>query len=156
MPETDLTKRIKVERIKTYSDQLASDIGKLMPALSARLSDKPISESRLRAIIEAPDKEQFVAKLDGEIVGSAVLNIVVGNVSRKAWLEDFVTSPKIRGQGAGYKLWLDMLKWCRQRGIQNLVFTSHESRKQAHAFYRRQGVGIRDTTVFHLRIPPVR
>lgn len=144
---------ITVERVKRYSDDVAAAIGRLMPFLSPHANQQAIPESALRAIIESPDREQFVARLHERVVGSAVLNIVAGNLHKKAWLEDFVTDPQVRGQGVGYRIWEDMTVWCQERDIDNLEFTSNPLRIDAHEFYLRQGAKIRETTVFEVPIP---
>lgn len=146
-------KDLKIERLGEYSDEMAAAIGRLMPFLSENASDEPIPEERLRAIIDSPDREQLLAILEGRVVGSAVLNIIVGNKGDKAWLEDFVTDPEMRGQGVGHRLWLEMLDWCREHGINQMEFTSRHQRQDAHAFYEEHGAEIRDTATFRVKIP---
>ena len=145
MKAEEVTVRIADE----YSPELAAGIGRLLPALSARHSGEPVSEDRLRAIIDSPDRDQFVAEVHGRIVGSAVLNLIVGNLDSKAWLEDFVVSDEeaVRGKGVGFRLWNAMKDWCLERDVY-LEFTSRPSRTEAHAFYARQGAVIRDTAAF--------
>jgi hypothetical protein len=141
-----MSEQIKVERVLEYSDEVAAGIGKLMPYLNPEFSHEPVSEERLKAIIESSDREQFVALLHGKIVGAATLNIIVGIAGEKAWLEDFVAP------GAGYPIWQEMLEWCREKGVNKLGFTSSPTRKEAHSFYTRQGAKIYDTKVFYVDI----
>jgi GNAT superfamily N-acetyltransferase len=145
---------VRVERLVDYSDRAAAGIGELMPDLSDRLSDDPIPEERLRAIIESPDRDQFVAYMHSKIVGAATLNLIVGTVGKKAWLEDFVTSSAedVRGAGVGHSIWLELLEWCRERDVENLSFTSNPARNEAHRFYLRQGAKMIDTDVFKVEI----
>lgn len=144
----------EVKHLTEYSEEVAEGLGRLMPDLSQRLTDDPVDEERLRQIIESPDKDQFVARLHGRIVGAATLNLIVGLVGRKAWLEDFVVSSdeSIRGQGVGFAIWRELMKWCAERGV-DLEFTSSDKREKAHAFYFRQGAIVRPTTVF--RVSPL-
>jgi len=141
---------VAVEALTVYHDADAAGLGRLMPFLSERLSDAPVDEALLRAIIESPYHDQLVARLDGRIVGAASLSLLMGpGVGRQGYLEDFVTDPSVRGQGVGDKIWQAMLGWCREREVA-LEFTSHPSRVAAHRFYGRQGAAVRDTTVFHV------
>lgn len=140
-----------IERLTKYLPEDAAAIGRLMPFLSQKLSDMPISEDLLTQIIESPYHEQIVARLDGKIVGAATLSIIMGPaVGRQARLESFVTDPEIRGQGIGSKIWAEALRWCVERQV-DLEFTSNPSRKSAHKFYLARGAEIRNTTVFHVQ-----
>lgn len=148
-------KDLKIERLDEYSDEMAAAIGRLMPFLSENASEEPIPEERLRAIIDSPDREQLLAVLEGKVVGSAVLDIIVGDLGETAWLEDFVTDPEVRGKGVGHQMWLEMLDWCREHGLGLMDFQSRYSRDDAHAFYRDHGARIRDTAAFRMRIPEI-
>jgi GNAT superfamily N-acetyltransferase len=140
---------VSVRIVDEYTPEVAVGIGSLLPALSSSRTGEPVNEDLLRAIIESPDRDQFVAEQHGRIVGAATLNLVMGPMGRKAWLEDFVTSSdeSVRGKGVGFKLWSAMKDWCLSRDVY-LEFTSRPSRTEAHAFYERQGAVIRDTTAF--------
>jgi len=142
---------VQIEYLIEYTPEDAAAIGRLMPFLSQKLSNKPIPEELLTQIIESPYHEQLVARLDGKIVGAATLSIIMGPaVGRQARLESFVTDPEVRGQGIGSKIWDEALRWCVERQI-DLEFTSNPSRKAAHDFYLARGAEIRDTTVFHVQ-----
>jgi GNAT superfamily N-acetyltransferase len=150
---TGVSQEIVVKRVEEYSDETAAAIGRLMPFLSPNATGQAIPETTLRRIIESPDREQLVAHMEGRLVGSAVLNTLVGNISTKAWLDDFVADPAVKGQGVGYKIWLEIIDWCKERGFDYMEFTSSSSRIGAHEFYARQGAVARDTTAFRMYIP---
>lgn len=142
---------VTIERLNTYTLQDAAEIGRLMPFLSLRMSDAPMSEELLTQIIQSPYHDQIVARCNGKIVGTATLSIIMGPaVGKQARLEGFVTDPKIRGQGIGSRIWDEVLCWCTEQGV-DLEFTSNQSRKAAHDFYLARGAKIRDTTTFHVR-----
>jgi len=141
-----------VGKLETYSEADAIGIGRLMPFLSERLSSEPMDEELLRTIIESPHHDQLVAKLDGQIVGAATMNLLMGpGANKQGYLEDFVTDPELRGHGIGDKVWQSMLSWCKEQGV-DLSFTSRQSREDAHRFYLNHGAAVRDTTVFHVSI----
>ncbi len=141
-----------VERLNEYSEADAAGIGRLMPFLSERLSDEPMAEDVLRAIVESPHHDQLVARLDGLIVGAATMNLLMGpGVSKQGYLEDFVTDPQLRGQGIGDRVWQAMMYWCEEQGV-DLSFTSNPSRKEAHRFYLNHGAEIRETSVFQVSV----
>lgn len=139
---------ITIERLTTYTEQDAIDMGKLMPVLSEKFNDQPIDKGLLKEIIESPFHEQIVARLDARIVGCATLSITMGGgAGRKAYLEDFVVDPTIQGQGIGGRIWDEITKWCTEQDL-NLFFTSSADKEDAHRFYLKKGASIRDTTVF--------
>jgi len=141
---------IIIERLKTYSPKDAIEIGQLMPFLSERMSDTPIPQELLTEIIESPYHEQIAARMNGKIVGTATLSLIMGPaVGKQAHLEGFVTDPTVRGRGIGSQIWDEVLKWCNERNV-DLEFTSNPSREAAHNFYRARGAKIRDTTTFHV------
>lgn len=145
---------VHVERLKEYRPEDAAGIGRLMPFLSERLSDEPMEEDLLRAIISSPHHEQLVARLEGLIVGAATMNLLMGpGAEREGYLEDFVTDAEVRGQGIGDKIWQEMVRWCSEQGV-DFSFTSHPSRKAAHRFYLAHGAEVRETAVFHVPIDP--
>lgn len=142
---------VNLERLAAYTHEDAADIGRLMPFLSQRMEDKPMSEVLLTQIIESPYHEQIVARLNNKIIGTATLSIIMGPaVGKQARLEGFVTDPQIRGQGIGTLIWEEILRWCNEHDV-DLEFTSNAKRKTAHDFYLARGATIRDTTVFHVR-----
>lgn len=108
-----------------------------------------MSEPLLRTIIASPHHDQLVARDEaGRIVGTATLSIIMGaGVNTKAYLEDFVVDPEVRGAGIGGKLWEAMLDWAREHGANKLNFTS-SAQKGAQAFYLKRGAVIRDTNYF--------
>jgi GNAT superfamily N-acetyltransferase len=140
----------KIEVVTAYSSEVAAGIGLLLPSLNEDLLPEPIPEDLLRGFVEHPDREQFVARLHGQIV-AATLNLICGVVGKKAWLEDFVTSSaeEVRGKGIGYKLWGSISVWCENRSV-DLRFTSNPSRVVAHRFYGIQGAIVIPTTVFQV------
>jgi ribosomal protein S18 acetylase RimI-like enzyme len=143
---------VEVERLSEYSDDDAAGLGRLMPFLSDRFTDEPIRRELLEAIISSPNHEQLVARIESRIIGAATLSIVMGiGAGQKAYLEDFVTDPAIQRQGVGDKVWLEMMNWCGERGI-DLEFTSSSNRVEAHNFYFKHGAHVRDTTVFHVDV----
>lgn len=138
-----------IETVGEVTGQLAQEIGNLMPDLSDRLPGNPVDLDLLTAIVESPDRDLFVARVNGRLVGSAVMNLISFTSGKKAWLEDFVVSSdeSIRGAGVGYALWTNIVAWATERDAP-LEFTSAPSREEAHQFYHRQGAFIKPTSVF--------
>ena len=142
--------QITIQRLTNYSLQDAKEIGRLMPFLSTRQTDAPMPKQLLKEIISSPYHEQIVARLDGKIVGTATLNILMGPAVKKmGYLEDFVTDPKVR-MGIGNKIWDEIAQWCNEHEV-DISFTSKPERQKAHDFYLSHGAVVRESTVF--RVP---
>lgn len=140
-----------VERLESYDEQDARELGLLMSHLSAKFNGEPIDEAYLREIIESPYHEQLVARTSDEqsrILGAATLSIIMGAAAgKKAWLEDFVTDPEAGIRGIGQAVWNEMGVWCEEHDV-DLHFTSRPERTAAHNFYEKNGATTRSTTVF--------
>lgn len=144
---------VTVSLLKEYTDSDAASIGHMMPALSINFTDNPTPRALLEEIILSPYHEQLVARDDkGYIVGTATLSIILGAGMRKrAWLEDFVTDPDVRGKGVSQAMWDEVIRWCKDRQL-DLHFTSKPTREAAHHFYLKNGAEIRNTSVFKRKV----
>lgn len=148
-----MSAEISVERLKVYKPEDAAEIGRLMTYLSESFSSEPVPEELLRAIIESDDHDQLVARISSRIVGCATLSVVISaGAGKKGWLEDFVSDPEARQRGIGQALWNEIEKWCQEKGVVDLNFTSRPSREAAHNFYLKNGAHTRETTVFQKKI----
>jgi GNAT superfamily N-acetyltransferase len=142
---------IKVEIVENFSGDLAVGIGKLMPILSHDMSDQPIDTELLKNIIDSPSHGLFIARSGDEIVGVAVLSIVMGiDIGRNAYLESFVVLPGFQGQGISGQIWAEMTTWAKNHGCQKLEFTSNPKRGRAIAFYQKHGAVIYPTNFFRV------
>jgi GNAT superfamily N-acetyltransferase len=140
-----------VERLQQYSLSDATAIGQLLLVLNPKFPGTPVDEDLLRDIISSPHHDQIVARIDDEIVGIATLSVTIGTgAGRKAYLEDFVVSDKVQGQGIGSLIWKEIANWCEERQLV-LHFTSNPSRQLAHKFYLKHGATIRETSVFEFK-----
>lgn len=148
------TSQITIEILRTYSSADAAQIGALMPYLSSRLDDTPISEELLKDIISSPYHDQLVARDgSGTIIGIATLSVIMAaGVGRGAYLEDFVVNPTAQGMGVGGRLWDAIITWCEEKGAHKLDFTSSSSKEAAQRFYLKHGAVIRDTNHFRKAI----
>src|SRR4029077_11709244 len=93
---------LTIEEAVSATPDLAEAFAELIPQLSA--SSPPPSAAELAEIIAAPGATVFVARLDGQVVGT--LNLVTLRVPTggRAWIEDVVVDDDARGHGAGEAL----------------------------------------------------
>jgi GNAT superfamily N-acetyltransferase len=81
--------------------------------------------------------------LDGErVVGlaSVYADILSIRYGPRCWLQDLIVTSSHRGRGVGAKLLAAASDWGRDRGCTHLELSSGEGRKDAHRFYRAQGM----------------
>jgi GNAT superfamily N-acetyltransferase len=148
---------IVVGRVAEYTPRVAAGIGRLMPILDERFSGAPMPREALEEIIGSPSHDQIIAEHQGQVVGSAVMSLVLGSgfwqrpegqhQNRKGYLEDFVVDPSMRGVrspesglSAADLLWEEMLAVCRDHDAEVLSFASRiEARPDAARFYAKHG-----------------
>jgi GNAT superfamily N-acetyltransferase len=84
-----------------------------------------------------PRKDYFaVAELNGDIVGSIVINGLPDEVGLVRW---FLVHPRARGRGLGHELINGALAFCRERGFKKVrLWTISELKAAAH-LYRQAG-----------------
>ncbi len=89
-----------------------------------------------------PNCECLVLELDGRLVGTATL-VYSRHLSRKGMrrctIEEVRVAGDLRGRGLGGVLIESCVDMARARGCGVVQLTSHESRTDAHRFYRRLG-----------------
>lgn len=146
---------MKITRLNSYSLEVANRIRELLIQLSRSGKDRgEIPEQWFKDLVDSPYHDMLLATNDdGSIIGIATLSVTMGPITRKnAYLEDFVTDSSVRGKGVGSALWDEMLKWCAEKGCNNLVFTCGEGREKAQEFYKNHGAEIYNTNFFRKSI----
>ena len=81
--------------------------------------------------------------IEGErVVGlaSVYADILSIRYGPRCWLQDLIVTASHRGAGVGAKLIDAASGWARDRGCTHLELSSGDGRKDAHRFYRAQGM----------------
>ena len=81
--------------------------------------------------------------IEGErVVGlaSVYADILSIRYGPRCWLQDLIVTSSHRGCGVGAKLLEAASEWARERGCTHLELSSGDGRKDAHRFYRAQGM----------------
>ena len=135
-----------IEIVTEVGDDLVAAFERLVPQLSS--SAPPPGRDGLEAIIGNPNCALFVARVDGEIVGSLTLATYPLPTGFKAWIDDVVIDDGARGQGVGEALSRAALVAARDRGAKEVDLTSRPTREVANRLYVRLGFVARDTNVY--------
>lgn len=134
-----------IEIVSEATDEVHGALARLVPQLS---SSPPPTMGQLAEIVADPETTLFVARLDGEIVGTLTLAMFRTPTALKAWIEDVVVDDAARGHGVGDQLSREALATALQRGAKSVSLTSRPSREAANRLYQRIGFELRDTNVY--------
>lgn len=95
-----------------------------------------------RWAVESPDADVLVAIDDGVPVGLASVYVEFPSMrfGRICWLEDLVVTAERRGRGIGKRLLDAAEDWARAHRCPELALVSAAARKDAHRFYRANGM----------------
>ena len=133
-----------IEIVEQPTQEVVDALARLLPQLS---SAAPPDALEL-ATIMAGGSTVFIARVDGEIVGSLTLVLYRIATGLKAWIEDVVVDESARGQGVGEALNLAALDEARRHGAKAVSLTSRPSREAANRLYQRIGFSSRKTNVY--------
>lgn len=134
-----------IEAVTEPTDEVREALVRLIPQLS---SSPPPDAQQLAELVAHPDSVLFVARLDGEIVGSLTFVQYRIPTGLKAWIEDVVVDESARGHGIGELLNQAALDEARRRGHKGVSLTSRPSREAANRLYQRIGFTQRQTNVY--------
>lgn len=136
---------VEIQIATEPTEELRESLARILPQLS---SSPPPDSDELARIIADPGSVVFVARLDGQIVGSLTLVLYRIPTGLKAWIEDVVVDEAARGHGIGEQLNLAALDEARRYGAKAVSLTSRASREAANRLYQRIGFIARDTNVY--------
>ncbi|PYE47774.1 GNAT family N-acetyltransferase [Paenibacillus barcinonensis] len=91
-------------------------------------------------LLGAFDQEQLV----GSVMGIECMDLV-GDCEPFMVLENVIVSDRVRRQGIGQKLMLEIEQIAKDRGCAYIILVSGDQRKEAHQFYEK--LGFRDELV---------
>ena len=140
---------MNIYRVKSWSQNLAEAITRLLPQLSSNATLP--SQEELSALLADESTHLIVAEIDNTIAGMLSLVIVNIPTGRKAWIEDVVVDGAFRGQNIGSKLVEYAKQSAKDLEVKKLYLTSNPSRKAAHALYKKCGFETYDTTLFRIK-----
>jgi ribosomal protein S18 acetylase RimI-like enzyme len=119
---------------------------RLIPQLSS--SSPPPNAVEIDEIASGQATVLFLARIDGQIVGSLTLALFRIPTGLRAWIEDVVVDDAARGAGVGAALNEAALDEARRRGARTVDLTSRPSRAAANRLYQKLGFVARETNVY--------
>ena len=136
---------IEIERVKKSSQEIIDALNNLLPQLGA---DSVMNESLLTQIVSQENVYLFVARKDGEIVGTLSLTMYPIPTGLKAWIEDVIVDENCRGFGIARKLVDRAIHRAKERNVVSLSLSSRPERVAANKLYQSMNFKIRDTNLY--------
>ena len=133
-----------IEIVEHPTEEVVAALARLLP----QLSSAPPPDAAALAVIMSAGSTLFVARVDGQIVGSLTLVFYRIPTGLKAWIEDVVVDEAARGHGGGEARSQAALEEARRHGAKAVSLTSRPSREAANRLYQRIGFVARDTNVY--------
>jgi ribosomal protein S18 acetylase RimI-like enzyme len=137
-----------VEVAREVDDELVAAFARLLPQLSS--TAKPLDHASMRRLLAHDANTVFVARVDGDIVGTLTLVMVPTPSGLRARIEDVVVDTAARGNGIGSALTEAAIEVARQANARTLDLTSRPERDSAGRLYERLGFRERDSRIYRL------
>ena len=141
---------IEINEITEASDEILSEINRLLPQLSKSAS--PLSLESLDILVKSESTNLYLAKEGDKVWG--MLSLVVFSIptGTKAWVEDVVVDSTARGKGLGKALMNHAFEQALEKGAKCIDLTSRPSRESANKLYQSLGYKTRETNVYRLSL----
>ena len=132
------------------TEELLEAWQRLMPQLSS--SSSAPTHAQLQTIVDSPAVVLFMAREDGQLVGSLSLAYFRVPSGVLGWIEDVVVDESARGKGIGEALTRAALERAKAIGIKTVDLTSRPSREAANRLYQRVGFQPRQTNIYRYKV----
>ena len=129
-------------------DETVEALLRLLPQVSPRGPD--VTPERIERVVAHPGTTVIVARVDGQIVGSATLVRLRTLLGQFGYVEEVVVDEARRGQGIGTALLHALIDVARDDGLDFVELTSRPAREAANELYCLIGFELRDTNVYRL------
>jgi len=139
---------VDVEVVREPSDELVSAFARLLPQLSR--SAAPLDHSDIARMLSHEANTVFLARIDGNIVGTLTLVMVPIPSGLRARIEDVVVDESARGTGVGTALTKAAIECAQSANARTVDLTSRPDRDSAGRLYERLGFRERDSRVYRL------
>jgi ribosomal protein S18 acetylase RimI-like enzyme len=141
---------ISVDVVDEVTDGVLDALNRLVPQLSSRA--QALDRTSLGVLLASPGVTLFVARRNGEEIGTLTLVVFSIPSGERAWIEDVVVDESARGSGAGEALVRAAIAHAASLGLSEVDLTSRPTRTAANALYQKMGFVQRETNVYRFSI----
>jgi ribosomal protein S18 acetylase RimI-like enzyme len=142
---------VEVSLLTGAGAQEAEALGRLLTQVSG--SATALTPERVHEVLRTPSTSVLVARLDGRIVGMALLLTLTTLSGDTGYVEEVVVDEAARGQHISTALMRELLDLAAQKGHRFVDLTSRPSRAAANGLYRSLGFELRETNCYRYRLP---
>lgn len=128
----------------------AEALGRLLAQVSS--SATSLTPARVREVLRTPSTSVLVARLDGQIVGMALLLTLSTLSGDTGYVEEVVVDEAARGRHISTLLMRELLDLAAQKGHRFVDLTSRPSRAAANGLYQSLGFELRETNCYRYRL----
>lgn len=128
----------------------ADALGRLLRQVSS--SATSLTPERVSEVLRTPSTSVVVARLDGQIVGMALLLTLTTLSGNTGYVEEVVVDEAARGRHVAAMLMRELLRLAAQKGHRFVDLTSRPSRAAANGLYRSVGFEPRETNCYRYRL----
>jgi ribosomal protein S18 acetylase RimI-like enzyme len=139
---------VDVEVAGEPSEEIVSAFARLLPQLSH--SAAPLDDAAIGRMLSHEANTVFLARVEGQIVGTLTLVMVPIPSGLRARIEDVVVDASARGHGVGTALTAAAIECARSANARTVDLTSRPDRDSAGRLYERLGFRERDSRVYRL------
>lgn len=111
-----------------------------------------ITQESIYRILQSTNSHLFGLYDSERLIGTYTLGIYYSPTGSKACLEDVVLSADHRKKGFGFKMIKQAVEYLREVGVEQLLFTSNPSRKEANKLYLSMGFKQKETNVYVMKL----
>jgi ribosomal protein S18 acetylase RimI-like enzyme len=128
----------------------ADALGRLLRQVSSNATS--LTPQRVREVLRTPSTSVLVARLDGQIVGMALLLTLTTLSGDTGYVEEVVVDEAVRGRHISTLLMRELLSLAARKGHRFVDLTSRPSRTAANALYQSLGFELRETNSYRYRL----
>jgi len=141
---------VEVSILSGDGAQEADALRRLLRQVSS--SATALTPERVREVLRTPSTAVLVARLDGQIVGMALLLTLTTLSGDTGYVEEVVVDEAVRGRHIAAMLMRELLSLAERKGHRFVDLTSRPSRAAANALYRSLGFELRETNCYRYRL----
>ena len=152
--QTDGVSRPEVEVLEGPTAADVAALARLLPQVSSRAA--ALTAEGIGAVLATPATRVVVVRLDGAIVGMALLLVCTTFAGRFGLVEEVAVDAAARGRHLSVHLMTELLRLARELGLDFVDLTSRPSRLAANNLYEKLGFELRETNCYRHRLESIR
>ena len=144
--QTEHMTQVEVSVLGDADADTVEVLGRLLAQVSSR--GALLTAERVQEVSRTPSTSILVARLEGKIVGMALLLTLTTLARTTGYVEEVVVDEAARGQHTGTALMTALLELAVAKGIEFVDLTSRPSRNVANGLYQSLGFKLRETNCY--------